>query len=217
MRTEELALAQRCAAGEAQALEAFERDYLAPAAAFLAKKYGAERAQDALQRGRVRLLVGDGGRPLLEGFRGEGPLAGWLRVVLTRIALEVVASGQPRALDDADLPRRDPELLALTERYGPTLEACFKEALGELEHRERVALKLSTLDGLSLEKIGAVFQVNASSVSRWLSSARAKLREETVARLQARLDLSPGSAEGLIGELQGQWDVSLRRALGSGP
>ncbi|MBX7096688.1 MAG: hypothetical protein K1X89_03160 [Myxococcaceae bacterium] len=214
---DELELAQACARGDDAALERFEREYLAPTTEALRKKFGADTAQEATQRLRLMLLVPakPGRPPGLLDFRGTGPLKAWLRVTASRLALEVLQSGKlPANYSDAKaISSRDDELQALATRYGPLLEEAFAAALEGLERRERLALKLHTLEQLPLEKIAAIFHVNASSVSRWLNAARQSLHERTLALLEERLSLSPASARKLLGQLQGEWDVSLRRLL----
>lgn len=214
--SDELELVKRCARGDAQALARLEADYLAPTTAALSRRFGADCAQETTQRLRHQLLVPPkGARAGILEFQGKGALKGWLRVVASRLALEVLQSGRvPAAVDEAHaLTQRDGELQSLTQRYGPLLRDAFTAALASLDKRQRLALKLHTLDGLPLEKIAAIFHVNASSVSRWLSDARTTLREQTLALLQDRLSLSPASARRLLGQLDGQWDASLRRVL----
>lgn len=61
-------------------------------------------------------------------------------------------------------------------------------AVAALAVRERALLRYSVVDGLTLDEIGAIYRAHKSSVSRWLTRARARLWQETRAALQTRLE-----------------------------
>lgn len=210
---DDLKLAARCAQGDQAALAELEETVLRPAEVWLSRRFGAQRAEEAVQHTRSRLVVAAPGRPpLISTFTGRGPLGAWVRTIALRTAIqsaEAEASlGSPDADEDAALAV-DPHIEAHFRRYRPHFDAAFRVALKRLSRKERVALRMSVIDGLPLEKIAAVFHVHPSSVSRWLTQARASLRENTCLALQASLGLGAVSAQSIIGRLGGTWDESL--------
>ena len=75
--------------------------------------------------------------------------------------------------------------------------------------RERAVLCLNVRDGLSIDKLAAVYGVGRSTVARWLSAAREIVERETRSELVSRLKLSPSAFESLAAEVQSNLDVSL--------
>jgi RNA polymerase sigma-70 factor, ECF subfamily len=72
---------------------------------------------------------------------------------------------------------------------------------------------LTLIAGLSLDRVGAMYRVNPSTVSRWLSAAR----EELLARMQRHLretrNLDPAELESMVRLVRSQVDVSLSGLL----
>jgi RNA polymerase sigma-70 factor (ECF subfamily) len=62
-----------------------------------------------------------------------------------------------------------------------------------------------------------MFQVNISTVSRWLASARESLLVQTRDGLSRQLHLAPGEFDSLARLLHSQIDVSLVRLLAERP
>src|SRR5690348_11153408 len=81
--TEELYLACACACGEPNAIAAFEREYFAEVAAFVARTDPDPAfADEVRQLLRHRLFVADAGAtPKIATYNGRGPLGAWLRTV----------------------------------------------------------------------------------------------------------------------------------------
>ncbi len=77
-------------------------------------------------------------------------------------------------------------------------------------------LRLSVVEGLSLEKIAAMYKVNASTSSRWLTKVRQKLLEAMRETLREGLNLRREGAEEileLLREESYEVDISLGRAF----
>ena len=79
--------------------------------------------------------------------------------------------------------------------------------------RERTLLRLHTVEGLSLERMGVMYRKDKATLSRWLAAAREKLAEETRARLAERLALAPPELASLLRAIRSQLEVSLLRLL----
>ncbi|MGO9829750.1 MAG: sigma factor-like helix-turn-helix DNA-binding protein, partial [Myxococcaceae bacterium] len=101
----------------------------------------------------------------------------------------------------------------LLARYGPDFGAALKEAMRALSAQERSLLKLHFIDGLSFNQIGAVYQVNKSTISRRLSHARERLLATTRALLEQRFHLGAPELESLLRLLGPELALSLTSVL----
>ncbi len=115
----------------------------------------------------------------LRAFAGRSSLAGYLRAIATRAALNHVRSERRkgwlrfRPLDaapdpPAPPPSEDPTLLARM--------AQMTKALEQLPSRDRLILKMFHLDGASYKEIAHVLDMPTGAVSPTLIRAREKLR-----------------------------------------
>jgi RNA polymerase sigma-70 factor (ECF subfamily) len=209
------ALAAACAAGEPAALAAFERDHLPQVAGYVARLSREKAFVDEVQQLlREKLFVG---KKITE-YAGQGPLGAWLRVVSVRIAIDVLrARGKAPAPIDVDgiaEPLCDsPELELVKSRYLPEVKAAFTEALAALGSEERNLLRLHLVDGLNLEEMARLFQVNRSTVFRWMAAAKGRVLDDARDRLQARLGVSAEEMESLLRVVRSRLDLSLSEVL----
>lgn len=215
----DLFLACACARGERGAAEAFDRVVL-PAIEPDLRGIAADAdvAGEILQRVREHLLVArPDGTPRIVEYLGRGPLAGWVRIVALRIGLQMLRaqrSASRRTDELANAPMRgrfDPELEYIREHYRAPYKEAVEQALRDLSVQERNLLQLHVLDGVSLSQIGALHQVNKSTVSRWLSRARAELEAHLRRHLQAILRADAIEIESLLGLFHSDLDLSIER------
>jgi RNA polymerase sigma-70 factor (ECF subfamily) len=180
-------------------------------------------ADDAKQLVREKLFIGgevdEPGGPRILSYAGRGPLAAWVAVSAQRTALslrrhEVSTHARHRAAAAEELAASvHPELAYLKRTYRTAFAECFEAALEALGNRERTLLRLHLISRLRLEQIAPMFQVNISTVSRWLAAARDSLLTHTREGLSRRLHIPPGEFDSLARLLQSQIDVSLARLL----
>ncbi|MCC6622083.1 MAG: transcriptional regulator [Deltaproteobacteria bacterium] len=215
----DLHLACACARGDASALATFEREVLAPLAGAMALSgLGAGARDELLQEARATLLVrGDDGRARIETYGGRGPLAGWLRIVLKRLALRAArprtdAPGDAVALERAPDPSPDAELTLLRGRYGAWFGGAMRRALAALQPQSARVVRLHFRDGLSLGDIGGRLGVDKSTVSRWLASARAEVLEALVGLARAELALSERELRSLVRVVRSRIHITLLEA-----
>ena len=213
----ERALALACARGESNALATLEKMYW-PRVRVVVERIDARPAfvDDVLQQLRQKLLVADGTRaPRIAEFAGTGPLVSWLRAAAVRTALNAKRPHAREELPDEDalealpLAGPTPELMVLLQRHRPVFKTAFRAALATLEAKERTLLKLQVVDGLSLERIGVIYAVNKSTVSRWLTRAQDQLMDQTRSRLKAELQLSGGELESLVRAMRSGIELSV--------
>jgi RNA polymerase sigma-70 factor (ECF subfamily) len=112
-------------------------------------------------------------------------------------------------------PGADAELALLRLEHRAHFKAAFAQAVARLTPRERTVLRLHTLDGLSLARIGAMYQKDASTVSRWLEQTRVALRAGTREALARALKLPEADLDSVLNAADSQLTVSLAGLLQS--
>ncbi|MCP3102523.1 sigma-70 family RNA polymerase sigma factor [Myxococcus sp. K15C18031901] len=220
----DLYLACACARGLASAHAALERDVLPRVAPAVARiRGGGVDTAEVLQHLRQRLLVPDaeeGALPRIAEYQGAGTLVAWLRAAAVRTALNLQRSEGRRARveEDAEVGvltggGLDVELDYLRRRHREDFRAVLADALAALSSRERTVLRLHVVEGLSLERIGAMYQTHKSTVSRWVAHAREALLTGARERLAERLQLSSEELYSLMRAVRSQLDLSLPAML----
>jgi RNA polymerase sigma-70 factor len=223
MALADLYLACACVQGVPTAIELLERHYLAKLPALLAYlKQPAAVLDDVCQKVRIHLLLGTAGaRPRLSEYTGRGALLSWMRVVAVRMALHPGASARETteeenvlaALQSMPAPGSDAEFELIKRRFHQEFRQAVREAFAVLASEKRHLLRLHFVDQLSTTELGPLFQVNQSTVSRWLKSARQEVYEETKRRLQERLGLSSREFASFVATLDSELDLSLSQVL----
>lgn len=221
VRTELLYLTCACATGDAAALAAFERTYGSVIDAALARMQTAVDIDEVKQRVREKLFVGDADTPPRIGeYTGRGELAGWLRAVAVRTALNLRREGLREApgyqADEAEglaalLPAAgsDPELATLLERYRADVGAALAEAIAALPDKHRVILRYHYAERLSIDQIGVIFGVHKTTAFRRLEQAREELVESARAALKTRLRLDDAGLQSLVRVVNSQLEITL--------
>ncbi|MDX2089294.1 MAG: sigma factor-like helix-turn-helix DNA-binding protein [Kofleriaceae bacterium] len=220
----DLYLAAACLSNNPSALAVFERDMLAPARAAIGSiDSSAAFVDEACQRLRASLLVGHDGRPRIADYAARGPLRAWVGVAAVRIALMMrraqVRSKEVVGEDDdwtealTAISTGDPELELLKRQYAAAFTEALRAAVAQLEPRLRTALRMSFVDNLSIDQIGAVYNVHRATCARWIQRACQSILEQTRARLAERLKLSPSELDRVTALVQSQIDVSLSQLL----
>jgi RNA polymerase sigma-70 factor, ECF subfamily len=218
----DLYLACACVQGLPVAHAMLESRLLPRVDAAVARVEGAgDGVAEVRQRLREQLLSSQDGKPArLADYHGTGPLIAWLRAAAVRMALNFRRSARRRthaeheALATGTLEEGgDLELDYLRRRHRADFQAVLAEALAALTARERTVLRLHFAEGLSLERIGAMYQTHKSTVSRWLARAREEILSDVRRRLAERLQLSSGELQSLLRAVRSQLDASLSTLL----
>jgi RNA polymerase sigma-70 factor, ECF subfamily len=177
-------------------------------------------ADEVLQRLRLALLMGVGdSKPKLEGYAGRASLVTWLRTVALSTALNLVTRERtPREENEEELhqlaaPGGDTELLFIKANHRADFKAVFAQAIAGLDAQARNVLRMRFADGLTLQEIGNVFRVHASTVLRWIDTSREQIVEKTRAGLAERLKLTPTEIDSMIDLLRSDLDISVRTFL----
>jgi RNA polymerase sigma-70 factor, ECF subfamily len=215
----DLVLAAACVEQEPSAHAAFDSVLAEVDAAGASTRSPRDLVDDVKQLLRVQLLVPkDGKPPGITGYRGKGPLRGWVRITATR---ELIRHQRKRAreapsdrpLDEAIGDASDPLLSQLKAEYRTEFASALREAITELGPEDRTLLRQQIVDQLSIDEIGAAFGVHRATAARWLQRARGALVTATRGRLAARLKLSVDEVDSVIRLVQSQLDASVVRYL----
>lgn len=182
---------------------------------------GAEQIEDFSNNLFIKLffLGPQGQLPKIVLYNGRGELGAWISVVATREAIDWQRrTKKEQPLDDqkiADLtyPEDDLELRYLKVLYRHEFAQAFTAAFAQLSERERVLLRQSLLDGLTIDQLAPLYQTHRSTVARWLSSAREKLLKTTKDELANRLNIDPAETESIMRLIQSRFELSLRQVF----
>jgi RNA polymerase sigma-70 factor (ECF subfamily) len=216
----DLYLACACAHGAPAALRAFERRFLQNFTAHVARVSTEPAFVDEVRQIVCEhlLVSAPGARPRIAEYAGRGALLKWVSISAIRIALRLRASqsgDRPEPDDDAlELAGPgDPDTEILRRRHGPDFKLALQEALGALSAEQRNLLRLHYVDGLSIDKIGALQGVHRATAARHLAGLRSAVLAGAKRRLAARLALDPQELLHLARLLESQLDLSLSRIL----
>jgi len=218
---EDLYLACGCARHDPVALASFDREVLSSVDPVLRRFDSSPSYADEIRhQTRIRLLVAEPGRPCrIAGYQGRGSLRSWVQVAAVRLAIESCRGARPDEQDNesalleaADLGA-DPELACVKHLYKDEFATAFREAMAALTSRERNVLRMSHLDGLSIDEIGAVYHVHRSTAARWIARAQETLLTATRKSLVDRLRISETEFDSLMLLVQSHLDLSLHRCL----
>lgn len=221
---QDLYLCCAAARGDHVAIAAFEVHFLPVIRGTLHRlELGGALIEDLEQHLRHLLLVGDGDRPpMITGYRGLGRLAGWLRVVTTRIARKALGKEKRHVLvGDGQLAERlleehpSAEMIGAKQVYRSTFKDVFKRAMATLEARQINLLRQRYVDELSLEQMAAIYRVHHTTVHRWLEKVRQALLERTYDMLQDQLGVSETDCRSIIRLIQSDFDLTLHGFFGT--
>jgi RNA polymerase sigma-70 factor, ECF subfamily len=159
----------------------------------------------------------DGERTPLASYSGRGGLGAWLRLVAVRAALKTLRANKnaPDDIDELDiaLGGGDPELTYLKATFAAEFKSALAEAIEALSVRDRNLLRQHTLDGLTIDQLGALYRVHRATAARWVADVRARLLKAVQRQLMARLRLDEAELESVMRLARSQLDVSVRRLL----
>jgi RNA polymerase sigma-70 factor (ECF subfamily) len=217
----DLCLAFACGHGDPEALRMFQAEFV-PIAISTVRGVDSSEAfvEEVTQQLLERILVASPGQPRVLEYAGRGSLEHWLRAAALRLALNARRSAR-RAPDqlgsdsqfEVAAPTADLQFDILQARFGADFGAALKEAMSDLSSQERSLLRLHFLDGLSFNQIGAVYQVNKSTISRRMSHAREVLLTKTRERLEKKFHLGAPEVESLMRMLGPELQLSLTSVL----
>lgn len=219
VRAGDLYLALACALGNPDALARLDALVMPKVAHALGRFEPAVDSDDLLQKLRQRLLLPRGRRlPRIANYSGLGSLTQWARAIAVRLGLRMTRRARREAsLGDEPLETLiagdDPELKLLRAQCRHAFAAAFRGGFEALPASDRNVLRLHLLDGLSVDRIGALLGVARVSAWRRLDQARGRLEQGTRERLAREAQLCTSDIDHVLQMMQSQLAQSLRRLL----
>ena len=216
----DLALVAACVDQDAAAHAAFDAVLVEVDAAGAATRAPKDLVDEVKQLLRVQLLVPRDGKPAaIAGYRGKGPLRGWIRITATRelirhqkkLAREVPLERSLEAVLGGTAA--DPLLSQLKAEYRSEFAIALREAIAKLSAEDRMLLRQQIVDGMSIDEVGAAFGVHRATAARWLGRARSALVAITHEVLAARLAIPVDEIASVIRLVQSRLDASIVRML----
>jgi len=210
-------LAQRCGAGDREAIAELERRILELDAVIVGLVHDRGLADDVKQTLREKLLVGDS--PRILQYAGRGDLRAWLRVAATREALTLLRRshkaglGSPEEVENLAAPITDPALSHLRRRHGQDFKNAFRDAAARLDTRERLMLRHYYIEKLTIDEIGDRYKIHRVTAMRRVERARERLVASVRFLLMERLSITPHTLDSILGDLDGEMISGVREAL----
>jgi RNA polymerase sigma-70 factor, ECF subfamily len=206
------------AAGDPAALARYERELVPAITSVLRqRRYREDEIAEIQQSLRAELLVGNDGCPAVTSYAGRGTLRSWVLISALHAALKLrrrAAREVPLeetaliALADATVPT-DGTPDPVKERYREAFGRAFRVALAALSARERTLLKMTAIDRLTIDQIGALHGVHRATAARWLDDARRSAFDATRRAMMHELGADRFEAESVMRWVQSRLDVSL--------
>jgi len=199
--------------GDPQAIAWIEREGIQDVRpALAAMGLTAPAIDEQLQQLRHVLFVGDA--PKLASYAGRSTLRRWLRSVAVRMTLNARRGERGVSLEDVlegelDHAGADPALEHMKEQVRDQLRRSLRDALRSLSPRERTALHMHHIDGVTLDQLAAHYGVHRATVARWLAASREQLVTRTLDDVAERLQIDRGEAESALRLVVSRLDLTL--------
>ncbi|RKG93184.1 transcriptional regulator [Corallococcus terminator] len=220
LHVRDLALALSCAQGLPAARALLEREVFLKLRAPLSRIHPSPVFVDeVLQVLRTNLLMPRAEAPSrLLGYSGLGPLLHWVSISAVRLALRMRKAQGDASHVEAEVLAAHPapgglELGFVREEARGHVRAAFILAVASLDDEDRELLRLHFVERLSLERMGALFGLHKSTLSRRLSAVQTRLEKRTRRALAERLSLPEPEVDSLMRAIHGRLDLSLSGLL----
>ena len=167
-------LIARAGAGDETAFTALVERHREPLLRYVARRFGSELAEDAVQEALLSAH-----RALIAGTR-PADVRAWLSTIAWRRALDLTRRERDALPLDAGVaaaPTEEPEARVIQATELGRVVAAFSE----LPERQRAALRLSALEGRSLEEIGDALDVAPDTAKSLVARSRRTLSHRLAA------------------------------------
>jgi RNA polymerase sigma-70 factor, ECF subfamily len=221
LHLEDLFLAIACGNGNRIAWEHFLDEYHSLLRQWAGQACRQYQVSEDIAQDMLAMLLEDRGK--LASYDGRGRLSSWLRVIVSRAAIdrfrrtrrdvsleEKADQGQEWAI--AQPPPEDDDQ-AIDARWGPVLAASLEAELKSIPAQDRLMLGLYYLHGVPLKKIAQRLGVHEATASRWLDGIRNRLRKAVEKQLRRRHGLRPSEIASLWRRAAEEDRLSLKEIL----
>ena len=171
-------LVERLKKGDTKALEELNQHHREPAYGIAYRLVGSrEDALDVVQESFIHVLRG------IQTFRGQSSFRTWLYRIVTHAALDYRRWRSLRATESLDSERALEPVDASSQRSPQDtaaerdLAAAIDKALANVSEKNRAALVLFAIEGMSYKEIADVLSISVGTVMSRIFNARQRLRE----------------------------------------
>jgi RNA polymerase sigma-70 factor (ECF subfamily) len=102
----------------------------------------------------------------------------------------------------------NPELDHLRGLYRAEFKSALEEAISSLDPDERKILRNYYYEGLGVERLGVLYNVDTRTAGRRIARARAKILSTTRRRLMAKLGLGRAELESILRAVRSGLEIS---------
>ncbi len=214
-RLDDIVLARACARGSPSAVDKFVSTHQELLRAVGVQSMRPDERDDFQQHVLTHLLVQQGNTaPRVEQYRGRGTLRAFVRMVASRLAIDLKrARGNESTASDLGawiVEELDPDEALESAEVRTMVSEALIRALRGLKPPERRALRMRYVLGFSVARTAEALGIHEISVSRLVTRVRTRLLQ------QVRDELSRGDTSvepGVLAALARTLDVSLARWL----
>jgi len=161
-------------------------------------------------------------RPKIAQYQGRGPLRAWVAAAAATLSLTARRTlsrrrnNEGRAVEDQRVIARlagDPAHALFQQNHREQLGQAIREALAGLSQRDKTILRLHVGQGMTIDRLAALYEVNRATAARWLAAAREKVAEDARLRLKANLNLTDTDVSSLMALISNIMEISVLRHL----
>jgi len=223
VRGSDLWLAFRCSEGDAASIALFQSRYGDDVRRALrgVRVVGMD-IDDLAQELARRMFVG--AEPKIAEYSGRGDLRAWVRIVATRLSLDLVRVKK----NTADTPTEDSKFGAIAavaktqpdeayfrRMYRKEVADAIEKAAKTLDSEERNALREHYARGLSVDQIAAIHGIHRATAARRVQKARESLTTAVKRILDETHGLHGRDLASVMGLVRSQLHLTMDRLLGS--
>lgn len=242
LRADDLCLVVACERGDARAwndlINSFRATVVSAARTASANEAAADELAQSVWAELYGLRANTAGvaQGKLAYYSGCGSLGGWLRAVVSQLAVDRhrKTSRLVQTEEDADFDRiaheptagedgfqvaaaPDPESALARTEVANALHRALARVVASLAAEDRLLVKLYYFDGLRLREAGAVLGVHEATASRRLTKLHAEVRERVEKILTGELGWTPPEARRALAESAEHMDADLAPMLTGEP
>jgi RNA polymerase sigma-70 factor (ECF subfamily) len=168
-------------------------------------------------------------------YSGRGSLAGWLRAVVSQLAVDqyrkqskfvqieetrefenLAEESTNHSLNDQVVHHAEnPEELLTEKQTGEDVSAALRTAINSLEPEDKLILKLYYFDDLKLKDIAATFGYHEATASRKLARIQTDVRKAVEKELKKNHGWSDNEVKKYLADAASKLGVGLEKMLGA--
>jgi RNA polymerase sigma-70 factor (ECF subfamily) len=212
---QDIFLACACGYAEPNALTCFRERYFHVVAGVVRSfDASSQFADEIYQRLSEALFVsGPGTEAKIRRYKGQGPLAGFVRTAARRIAMRASAAAARFQGEEAlvqqfsQASELEATLFKLECREAINRALCV--ALRQLPRRERLVLRMNLVEKVSTTRIALMYKVSQPTVSRWIQRSARTIHETVKELVCDELDIDTRELESLLLLVRSQIEITI--------